>query len=50
VGVRAALVIGLDAGDGLVEPGGGGCHGRIVGQNSAAARGCWRPRAACGGR
>lgn len=40
MGVGAALVVGLDAGDGFVEPGGGGCHGGIVGQNHAVVSGC----------
>ena len=39
VGVGAALVVGFDAGDGFVEPGGGGGHQGIVGQNCAAVKG-----------
>ena len=30
VGIGAALVIGFDAGDGFVEPGGGGNHGWAI--------------------
>jgi hypothetical protein len=35
VGVGAALVIGFDAGDGFVEPGGGGFHMTTYRENGA---------------
>jgi hypothetical protein len=39
VGIGAALVVGFDAGDGFVEPGGGESHGELLGRRSDD---CWQ--------